>query len=169
MKPSFTSSLHRPLSKPVLLLLLLLPVFIFTACDRSIFYEQNLHVENSTWDATDTLFFEFNVTDTLGKYDFGFNVRNTTSYPYQNLYLFITAWYPDGSWSRDTAECILAAPDGRWYGKGNGKIRDSRFQFRKNVSFRSSGVHRIGVNQAMRTEKLEGIADIGIRIVQSAN
>lgn len=168
MHRSNLASNSRLLKKSKTFLLLLLPLFLLIACDRSIFYEEIRHVENSEWNATDTLFFQFNVTDTLEKYDFGFNVRNTTSYPFQNLYLFITAWYPDGSWSRDTAECILAAPDGRWYGKGNGKIRDSRFLFRKNVSFRNSGIHRIAVNQAMRTEQLEGIADVGIRVVQSA-
>ena len=132
-------------------------------------YEEIHHIEKANWKASDTLFFHFTITDTLQPYDFGFNVRNTTSYDYQNLYLFITAWYPGGTWSRDTAECILAAPDGKWFGKGISKIKDSRFVFRKGVRFRRSGTYTIGVNQAMRSNMLQGISDIGIRIVKAAN
>ena len=141
----------------------------FYSCDKAIMFEENKHISNSEWKAGDTVFFSFSVTDSMQAYDFGFNVRNTTSYSYQNLFLFITAWYPDGSWSRDTAECILAAADGKWLGKGNGKIRDSQFLFRKNVHFRRSGNYTIGINQAMRTDNLKGISDIGIRITKSGN
>jgi gliding motility-associated lipoprotein GldH len=146
----------------------LLLSFLYS-CDKAIMFEESKHISNTEWKAVDTVFFSFDVNDSLQSYDFGFNVRNTTSYSYQNLFLFITAWYPDGSWSRDTAECILAATDGRWLGKGNGKIRDSQFLFRKDVHFRRSGHYTIGINQAMRTDKLNGISDIGIRITKSGN
>jgi gliding motility-associated lipoprotein GldH len=142
---------------------------IFTSCDNSIMYEDIKHIEKAQWKASDTLYFHFTVTDTSQPYDFGFNVRNTTSYDYQNLYLFITAWYPGGTWSRDTAECILAASDGRWFGKGMGKLKDSRFVFRKGVRFRRSGTYTISVNQAMRKDLLLGISDIGIRIAKTDN
>lgn len=142
---------------------------LFTACDNSVLYEETQHIEKGLWKSSDTLLFHFTITDTLQPYDFGFNVRNTTSYDFQNLYLFISAWYPGGTWSRDTAECILSASDGRWLGKGMGKIKDSRFVFRKGVRFRRTGNYTIGVNQAMRKEILPGISDIGIRISKTAN
>ena len=162
--------IHTLLRKlPAVLLPVLFLGLALASCDRSILYEQRHHVDNSTWNSADTLFFDFNVTDTVQAYDFGFNIRNTTSYPFQNLYIFLTAWYPDGTWSRDTAECILAAPDGEWLGKGNGKIRDSYFGFQKGVHFRRTGNYKLGINQAMRADDLEGISDIGIRIVKSGN
>ncbi len=151
---------------PIIVFFLML---LLASCDDSILYEEIQHVQKTEWKATDTLFFQFKVSDTLLKYDFGFNVRNTTSYDYQNLYLFITAYYPGGTYSRDTAECILAAPDGKWYGKGMGKIKDSRFIFRKEVRFRKPGTYLIGVNQAMRQKVLKGISDVGIRIVKTGN
>lgn len=150
-----------------LTVLFLTGIMLFSSCDRSVFYEELKHVEGTEWKADDTLLFRFTITDTLQPYDLSFSVRNTTTYQFQNLYLFITAWYPDHTWSRDTAECILAAPDGKWYGKGNGKIRDSQFLFRKEVKFRRAGEYTIGVNQAMRIEELPGISDIGIRLQKS--
>lgn len=132
-------------------------------------HNESAHIKNNEWVASDTLFFSFNSKDTLSLYDFYFEIRNTTDYDMQNLYLFITAYYPGNTYSRDTAECILAAPDGKWYGKGIGKHKDNRFLFRKNVQFRKPGEYIIAVNHAMRKEKLKGISDVGILIKKQEN
>ncbi len=149
--------------------LLLLIVFMSTACNRDVFHAESVHLKNNEWKSADTLFYTFNSQDTLQAYDFYFEVRNTTDYDMQNLYLFITAFYPDNTYSRDTAECILAAPDGQWYGKGMGRHKDNRFLFRKGVHFRKPGKYQIAVNQAMRIETLKGISDVGILIKKQAD
>lgn len=140
-----------------------------SGCKKDVFHNESVHLKNSEWKATDTLFYSFESKDTLASYDFYFDIRNTTDYDMQNLYLFITAYYPGDTYSRDTAECILAAPDGKWYGKGIGKHKDSRFLFRKGVKFRKAGNYVIAVNQAMRKEKLNGISDVGILIKKQVN
>lgn len=139
-------------------------LFFITSCDRSVFYSETSHIKNDEWNINDTLFYTFDSKDSTAVYDFYFDVRNTTDYNQQNLYLFITAFYPGNTFSRDTAECILAAPDGKWYGKGMGKHKDSKFLFRKGVRFRKNGQHIIAVNHAMRFETLKGISDVGIII-----
>jgi gliding motility-associated lipoprotein GldH len=144
-------------------------VYLAAACKNDVFHSQSIHLTNSEWKASDTLFYEFNSMDTLALYNFYFEIRNTTDYDMQNLYLFITAYYPGNTFSRDTAECILAAPDGKWYGKGTGKHKDNRFLFRKGVKFRKPGNYIIAVNQAMRKENLKGISDVGILIKKQAN
>jgi len=140
-----------------------------TACNNEVFHNESVHLKNEEWKSADTLFYSFNSKDTLASYDFYFEIRNTTDYDMQNLYLFISAYYPGNTWSRDTAECILAAPDGKWYGKGMGKHKDNRFLFRKGVRFRKPGNYVIAVNQAMRIDKLKGISDVGILIKKQAN
>jgi gliding motility-associated lipoprotein GldH len=140
-----------------------------TACSNDVFHNESVHLKNNEWKAADTLFYTFESKDTLASYDFYFEVRNTTDYDMQNLYLFITAYYPGDTYSRDTAECILAAPDGKWYGKGMGKHKDNRFLFRKGVRFRKAGNYVIAVNQAMRKENLKGISDVGILIKKQVN
>jgi len=142
---------------------------LMTACNDAVFHNESVHLKNSEWKASDTLFFSFNSKDTLTSYNFYFEIRNTTDYDMQNLYLFITAYYPGNTYSRDTAECILAAPDGKWFGKGMGKHKDNRFLFRKGVKFRKPGNYVIAVNQAMRRENLKGISDVGILIKKQAN
>jgi len=144
-------------------------ILMATACNNEVFHNESVHIKNNEWKATDTLFYSFDAKDTLASYDFYFEIRNTTDYDMQNLYLFITALYPGNTFSRDTAECILAAPDGNWYGKGMGKHKDNRFLFRKGVRFRKSGNYVIAVNQAMRKDTLKGISDVGILIKKQAN
>jgi gliding motility-associated lipoprotein GldH len=157
------------------LMALWIPVFFLAAllltagCKNNVLHTESIHLKNSEWKASDTLFYSFDSKDTNALYDFYFEVRNTTDYDMQNLYLFITAYYPGNTFSRDTAECILAAPDGKWYGKGIGKYKDNRFLFRKGVKFRKPGNYIIAVNQAMREEDLKGISDVGILIKKQAN
>lgn len=138
-----------------------------TSCDRSVIFEENQKVPDQSWKAEDTLFFSFQVADTLTPIDFYFNLRNTTDYPFQNLYLFVTSYYPGNLYSRDTIDCLLAEADGKWIGKGSGKLLDARFLFRKGVQFRRAGNYTIAINQAMRTPLLKGISDVGIRIEKS--
>ena len=144
-------------------------ILVATACNKGVFYNDSAHLKNDVWKASDTLFYSFNSKDTLSSYDFYFEIRNTTDYDMQNLYMFITAFYPGDTYSRDTAECILAAPDGNWLGKGMGKHKDNRFLFRKGVRFRKPGNYIIAVNQAMRKDSLKGISDVGILIKKQAN
>ena len=162
--------------KKIITLLSTLQVSVFiitalvaTACNNDVFHNETVHLKNNEWKAADTLFYIFESKDTLALYDFYFEVRNTTDYDMQNLYLFVTAYYPGDTFSRDTAECILAAPDGKWYGKGMGKYKANRFLFRKGVRFRKPGNYVIAVNHAMRKENLKGISDVGILIKKQAN
>ena len=148
---------------------LIAAALFMASCNNGVFHSESVHLKNSEWKAADTLFYTFNSKDTLTAYDFYFEIRNTSDYDMQNLYLFITAYYPGNTFSRDTAECILAAPDGKWYGKGMGKLKDNRFLFRKGVRFRKPGNYIIAVNQAMRIDKLTGISDVSILIKKEAN
>jgi gliding motility-associated lipoprotein GldH len=139
------------------------------SCNNQMIFRENRHINASGWSPSDSLAFTFTIDDTLVPLNLYFNVRNTTDYPYQNLYFFITTLYPGGEYSRDTAECILAGIDGQWLGKGRGETRDSKFLFRKQVRFRKTGEYTLFVNQAMRENILKGISDIGLIIEKPEN
>jgi gliding motility-associated lipoprotein GldH len=153
--------------RPVLSLLMgcaVTGLLMLTSCGKSAFFEKNRHVPSDTWKQGDTLYYEVAVTDTVHYFDFYLNVRNSTAYRYRNLYLFIDTKFPGGGISRDTVECLLAGADGKWYGKGMGKIKDNRILFKKAVRFPHAGTYLIGIEQAMREIQLPGISDIGVRI-----
>ncbi len=104
------------------------------------------------------------VTDTVSAYNLYINLRNTNDYQFQNLYLFVDVIAPNGASIRDTFECYLADNHGKWLGKGKGKIYDNRFLYRQSVKFSTKGDYRIQLQQAMRVDDLNGLANIGVRM-----
>jgi gliding motility-associated lipoprotein GldH len=91
-------------------------------------------------------------------------VRNTSLYPMSNLYLFITTIAPSGHSIRDTVEVILADEKGKWLGSGLGDIWDLQQLYKENVRFAQQGRYIFEYEQAMRTEKLPFILDVGLRV-----
>ncbi|MBN3034327.1 MAG: gliding motility lipoprotein GldH [Bacteroidales bacterium] len=144
---------------PILFACLLLP-----ACHSGRMYEEYQHISGEIWYPDQPVSFTTEIRDTLFPHMFYINIRNTTSYRYSNLFLFIGIRYPDGKRSRDTVECILASPDGRWLGSGMGNVRNLQVLLKRDVIFPSAGTYTFTLQQAMRDTALQGIADIGIRI-----
>ena len=114
---------------------------------------------------------KFNVTidDSISKHNMHLNVRHAGFYQYRNLFLFIKTELPNGNSQIDTAECILATPQGKWLGDGLGDIWDNQILFKKGFKFPLKGVYHFELTQAMRVNPLPGIMDAGIRIEKSTN
>ena len=150
---------------PLILLLLALPL-LFHACDADMVYDQYVHLEQGTWTWQDPLEFEAQISDTLSMHNIYLQVRHTTAYPLSNLYMFIHILSPTGQHLKDTVNMILAAPDGRWMGRGNGNMRELMLLFRKQSIFAVPGTDIFTLEQAMRKEELP-VTDVGIRIERS--
>ncbi len=144
--------------------LLLLSALVFAACDRDKFFDESLSLPGDKWPKDEALSFVVNIDDTLSPYRFHINVRNSTSYAYNNIYFFLTTGYPGGGYSQDTIECLLAAKDGSWLGKGTGSYRDNRIFIRENIRFPRKGAYTLNLRQAMREDVLGGISEAGIRL-----
>jgi len=140
---------------------------MMSSCDQSRFFEENKTVPDNEWDQNSPLSFQTVIQDTANFFNVYINVRNAGFYRFSNLYLFINTYLPGGQIQRDTLECILAAPDGRWQGDGLGDIWDNTILFKRNVKFPQSGEYRFELIQAMRINPLPGIMDAGIRIEKS--
>ena len=139
----------------------------FSSCDKKALFEKNTPLYNAEWSKHEIIPFEVNISDTASVYNFYINIRNNTDYAYANLYLFMNTRYPDKEVSRDTIECILADKNGKWFGKGWGKYRFLSLPLGKNVKFFQTGTYIFEFEQAMRTDTLKNISDIGIRIEKS--
>ncbi len=137
---------------------------LITSCDRTKFYDESLSLQNDKWPKDEAMSFKINIEDTVSTYRFFINVRNTTSYRYKNIYFFLTTEFPNGGMSRDTIDCLLAAKNGEWFGKGTGLYRDNRIPIRSNIRFPKAGTFTLSLNQAMREEVLEGISEAGVRL-----
>jgi len=132
-------------------------------------YEKNEKINNNNWDQNVPLVFLVNITDTVLPHNVYINVRNAGFFGFSNLFLFINTRFPQGQLERDTLECTLASPDGKWVGEGLGDIWDNRILFKKDVRFPQPGEYRFELIQAMRINPLPGIMDAGIRIEKAKN
>ena len=146
----------------------LIPLFVvailFPACDSKRYFEENKAIFKGSWKSEEKAHFDVQITDTLSRYDFFLNVRNSVDYPYSNLYLFIHTTNPVGKKSQDTVECQLSDYAGKWLGSGFGSIKFNRFLIQKGVNFRQKGRYTFEIEQAMRVKELKGIVDVGVRI-----
>lgn len=147
----------------------ILGVFIIAlglvSCDTNKVFEEYIEVENANWQKENIASFEFTAKDTIAAHNLYINVRNTGTYAYSNVYLFVTMQGPNGGLLKDTVNCILADNRGKWLGKGVGDLWDLRIPYVGGFKFAQSGDYTVTLEQAMRVENgLEGITDIGLRV-----
>ncbi|GAB4451986.1 MAG: gliding motility lipoprotein GldH [Bacteroidales bacterium] len=144
--------------------LFFIPVLFFACSDHAIF-DENTNLTSKAWDRKNSISFKVPITDTVNPYKIFVNIRNNGNYSRRNLYLFITVISPKGDEIKDTVNCILADEKGKWYGKSNlGDLYFNKFLYKPNVRFPYAGTYTFKLEQAMRTEIMNNIEDVGIRI-----
>ncbi|HMU12764.1 MAG: gliding motility lipoprotein GldH [Bacteroidetes bacterium] len=150
---------------PVLLCLLLA-----TGCTDGVVFQEDARTPHGAWERGWDPSFSFDMRDTTNPHDVYLDLRHTGDYPFSNLYAFVTLTGPDSVPVTDTVECLLADPTGRWYGSGTGFIRSHRqahVLYKLRNKFPRSGRYTITLRQAMRTEKLDGVTDVGVSVERS--
>ena len=139
-------------------------ILFVSACIKGSLYEGNQDVDPQGWSINDSVEFSVEINDTLTPMNFLFTMRHNADYEYSNIYFFVNTLYPNNHYSRDTIEILLAGKDGKWYGKGFGKLKEVQVMLKKGIVFPMKGMYRFSFVQAMRVETIIGVEDLGIRI-----
>lgn len=134
------------------------------SCDSNRVYEENLAMENNSWNKDDIKEFSFEVADTLSPLNIYINLRTTVDYPYSNIIVFMDSEYPNGVQNKDTLEFILAESDGKWNGENSGTIIEFRGMIASGGRFSSQGKYTFRLQHAMREDDLAEVVDIGMRV-----
>ena len=138
-------------------------VFLIS-CGRGVLYTDTTAMPAKTWELTNTPVFSVPIKDTLSSNDIYFLVRTSSSYPYRNLFLFVTTTSPAGKSITDTLQYFLSDEKGKRAGRGFGDIREVVLPFKSNIFFPVSGTYSFKIQHGMRIESLKGVYDFGIRI-----
>ena len=148
---------------------LLITIFIILviSCGKPPLIDKSMEVSEVAWDVKEKLKIEVQVNDTISTFNFYINIRNTTDYKNSNFFLFIKTTFPNGEIAIDTLGCVLADNEGKWYGKGNGKIKDNKILFKKDAIFAMKGMYVFEIEHAMRELHVSGMKSIGLRIEKS--
>ncbi len=144
-------------------------IILLSSCNRGVLYQKYIKLPENGWNYKSPVEFKADIRDTTNYYNIFVNIRNSDSYEYSNLYLFIDITSPMHTHTRDTLECILAAPSGRWLGEGLGDIWDNKIPYKRNVRFPKAGEYDFTFTQAMREDKLQMIMDAGLTIEKIKN
>lgn len=152
----------------LLFITIVIGVLVTSCTDENVFYEESKVLEGQKWSATDSVSFEFDIQDTVQKYDFFMNMRITTSYEWANCYVFMKLEGPE-LMAFDTVQIPLADLTGKWNGKVSGSMVENNVLFMKSVRFPQAGIHKITFVQGMRGALLSEVSDIGLTIVKSKN
>ncbi|MGM0567164.1 MAG: gliding motility lipoprotein GldH [Bacteroidota bacterium] len=148
----------------LIVMLITVSVFFTAGCDSERVYDTYQSVDENGWYKNDTLVYQPKIEDTSDLYNLIIKVRHHTDYKYRNLYLFTTTHFPDGMTTQDTIELMLARKDGSWLGQGFGAMKTAKQLILRRGRFLQEGTYRFELRQAMRTDTLQGIEDVGIRI-----
>lgn len=147
--------------------LILIILFIFACNNDHRIYEKNKTLSNRLWHTDSVKSFEFDIRETEKAYNFYLNIRNTTAYPYHNIYL--TYYLKDSLDHVLMQELInrnLFHPQtGKPLGKsGLGDVFDHRINLKENFNFPEPGKYRLMVEQSMRLDSLPEIISVGARV-----
>jgi gliding motility-associated lipoprotein GldH len=139
-------------------------LFVLWGCNKNIVYTKYQSFVNAEWLAKDKAIFDVEIIDTQSLNTIFLMVRHGDSYPYSNLYVFVTTKYPDGKIIGDTMELILSNEKGEWQGSGSGDIYDVKIPIKKNTLFKQAGKYQFTFEQGMRVNPLTQILDFGMEI-----
>lgn len=136
-----------------------------SACDDHTVYHSYQSIPEKGWKKSDTLFFQMPINDSLTILRLSAGVRNENNYPYQDLYLFVSHNLEDSTkWQTDTLKFTLSDKEGKWIGTGWGNLYQS-VQPMQSAIIRHAGKYTIKVSHGMKDEILNGISDVGIKVM----
>lgn len=155
------------LIKPLFYSLLILSFTLSLAsCGKEkVVFEKKYDIKNSQWAYADTLDFAFEIKDTMAIYDIVLAIEHTPQYPMQNLYTHIYTKFPTGERIMQLLNIDLADNTGKWEGKCNSSECDFEIPIQPNAFFNKTGTHTITLEQYMRTDPLQGIKSIALKLV----
>jgi gliding motility-associated lipoprotein GldH len=148
---------------------LLAVMVLLNCCDNSRVYEKNYDFAERQWLVKESPAFEFTVAKGEA-YNVYCNLRNDLTYPYSRI--FITYTLKDSVGTEIKKEMINSFLFDEKTGKPNGNsglgdIYDQQFLLLKDYTLSQPGNYTIQFEQFMRTDTLQGVLAIGVRVEKS--
>jgi gliding motility-associated lipoprotein GldH len=146
------------------LCVVIMVIFLISSCDDHAVYDKNISLPEFSWNFQDTLSFHVNIADTSHAHNIYLNIRNSESYQYSNIFLFVSTYAPTGHFLKDTFEIKLADKSGKWFGRGVGNVFSLQVPYKRKIKFPYKGIYLFEIQHAMWNKNLKGIADVGLRV-----
>ena len=144
------------------LLFVVIVTFLFS-CDDASFYTKSYSFNNNTWERSVKPKFIVEIKDTKHLYDFIVTLRTSTSYKYNNLWIFLNTTPPNGLSVREPFEIKTCYPDGSWIGKKTGSIVEHTLIFKRR-KVPSRGKYKFILEQGITEKLIDEVVDISFEV-----
>lgn len=137
------------------------------SCDDERVYERNIDFNSRYWLIGEKPELEFDINDTLQPYNLYANVRNSLDYPFARIFLTFYLQDSTGVLMQKglVSGFLFDEKTGEPFGNsGLGDIYHHRILLKENFTFPYSGKYRMAFEHFMRTDTLQGVLAVGLRV-----
>lgn len=138
---------------------------MLSACGDKPHYDKTFAFENKTWNQRVMPTFSVDIPDTTQVYDFIVTLRTTTSYNYNNLWIFLNTKTPSGVKGREPFQIRIANDDGSWIGRKSGTVIENQLVFNAR-KFPEKGKFTFTLEQGITEQTIDEVLDIGLRVAK---
>ncbi len=141
-------------------------VLLLTSCDSSRVYEDYEEMEEAFWHMDSVKRFSFEIEDTQTAYNLLATFRNSSRYPFYNIYFqYSLTDSLDSVVVKQLKEADLFDPKtGQPKGSGLGDMFDHSVPILENYKFSKPGTYSLNLQQQMRLDSLPFILSVGARV-----
>ena len=140
---------------------------LFISCEKNYTYEKVQGIDDYSWDQGNKLAFTVEIEDTSATYNMYLIVRHTADYQFTNLYVNLHTFYPSGK-KGSLLKSIELGDNTKlsWLGECMNDICDRQEEIVEGIKFQEKGEYKFLVEQIMRTNPLDDVMGVGLKIVK---
>jgi len=140
-------------------------LLLISACEPAPFYSESQIVDANGWAYDIKKDFEVEVSDTSMYYDLHLNVKHSTTYSYQNMYMKVTTSFPNKEDKTEQLNIDVAEKKGNWIGKCSNETCQIKVYLLEKFKFAEPGKYTFSFEQDGRDNPLMGIEELQLDII----
>ncbi len=154
----------RVLSFPFVLIAIV-GISVAIGCKKeSYYFVHRYEIAPQGWYYDSTARFTFRIDDTARIFNLWLDVEHSPQYAWQNLYVQIRSYLPDGKIDTQVLSLELADESGHWQGHQRGKIIRAPILLQDSFYFPDTGQYRIEIDQYMRINPVRDVQALQLRL-----
>ena len=154
-------------SKGRQLLLGFIALIAFTSCGPNYIFDEEKIIADSNWTYSDSLVFQFDISDTTKVYNLNLEVEHETAYRHQNLYVQIATLFPSKKRNEQVLSLELANKYGAWLGDCNSENCSLLVPLQQQIYFQEIGTYDFVLKQFMRESSVNGVQKFALKIEET--
>jgi gliding motility-associated lipoprotein GldH len=142
-------------------------LFVLSCTERGLVFSEERVILEDNWSYAQPISFDIPVSDTTTLYQLLLDVKYSTDFDYENLYVNVTTTFPDKSEVTDVLSLELADDRGVWNGKCSSTECVAPILLRNDFRFKQLGKYSINFDQYSRENNLSGLKAFELKLLEA--